>query len=99
MLGEEAPRFLTHSGELRARRLDRWIELDFPSLPPREEPAPAGLLEALGVAPVYTGTSRFDRIVELESEDAVRAVAPDFARLAAVDTRGVIVTAAGGDFD
>jgi predicted PhzF superfamily epimerase YddE/YHI9 len=102
VLGEEAPRFLTKSGELRARRRDDgWIELDFPALPPREEPAPAGLLDALGTAPVYTGTSRFDRLVELESEDAVRAVAPDFVRLAAVDTRGVIVTsrAAGDGFD
>jgi predicted PhzF superfamily epimerase YddE/YHI9 len=97
--GAGALRFLTRSGELPAARDGEWIELDFPALPPVEEPPPPGLLESLGVHPLATARSRFDRLVLLESEEAVRAVEPDFAALARVDTRGVIVTARGGPRD
>ena len=38
------------------------------------------------------GRNRFDYLLEVESEDAVRRVTPDFAALARVDARGVIVT-------
>jgi predicted PhzF superfamily epimerase YddE/YHI9 len=91
--------FLTRSGELRAARRGDLIELDFPSLPAAEEPPPQGLLEALGATARFAGRSRFDRLLELESEEAVRAVAPDFRALASVDTRGVIVTARGRRHD
>src|SRR5262249_32624708 len=42
----------------------------------------------------FVGRNRFDYLIEVESEAAVRAVRPDFARLAALEVRGVIVTAA-----
>jgi predicted PhzF superfamily epimerase YddE/YHI9 len=71
---------------------DGWVELDFPAEPAAPTDAPTELLRALGVAPHACGRNRFDYILELESEEAVRAVAPDFARLRAVETRGVIVT-------
>lgn len=99
-LGADAPaRFHTRSGLLTARRDDEGvIELDFPATPPTEAPAPEGLLEALGVEdPRTVARTRFDYLVELASADAVRAVAPDFARLRAVETRGVMVTAASDD--
>jgi predicted PhzF superfamily epimerase YddE/YHI9 len=85
--------FLTRSGELRALRRGELIELDFPALPPAEEQPPPGLVDALGVRPRSAHRSRFDRLLELESEEAVREVRPDFRALRAVDTRGVIVTA------
>jgi PhzF family phenazine biosynthesis protein len=43
------------------------------------------------------GRNRFDYLIELESQAAVEAVRPDFARLAAVEARGVIVTARSTD--
>jgi len=92
-------RFLTRSGELRAARCGNLIELDFPALPAAAEPPPPGLLDALGVEPRSTARSRFDRLLELGSEEAVRAVRPDFRALAEVDTRGVIVTARGSRHD
>src|SRR5215471_450154 len=63
--------FHTRSGVLTAERRGEWIELDFPSLP--EEPAtpPAELVPALGAAPVYVGKSRFDYLVEVESQDVL----------------------------
>lgn len=91
--------FLTRSGRLAAARKGDRIELDFPALPTTEEPPPPGLLEALGTGAVSTHRSRFDRLLELASEEAVRAVAPDFRALGKVDTRGVIVTARGHGHD
>ena len=91
---EEPARFHTRSGLLTAVRLGDWIEVNFPATPEEESPAPAGLLEGLGAAaPLYVGRSRFDDLVELDSEDAVRALRPDFGRLGAVSARGVIATA------
>jgi len=89
----ETARFATKSGELRASRRGELIELDFPSKP--EEPAepPENLLEALGVKPLYLGRNVFDYLLLLDSEDAVRAVVPNFALLRTVSVRGVIVTA------
>src|SRR5581483_422569 len=92
-----AVRFATRSGILSAARRGDLIELDFPLR--HEEPArPApGLLEALGVAPRYVGRSQFDYLVEVESEAALRQMTPDFQRLAAVQTWGVIVTSRPAD--
>ncbi len=94
--------FETRSGTLKAIRRDVRIEMDFPALPVRAEDAPPGMLEALGVAAQaarFVGTSRFDRLVEVESEEVVRDLQVDFARLAQVDARGVIVTARGAEYD
>jgi PhzF family phenazine biosynthesis protein len=85
-------RFHTKSGLLTADRAGDWIELDFPVK--REEPAaaPAGLARALGVEPTYVGKNQFDYLVEVDSEETVRKLAPDHSTLAALPVRGVIVT-------
>ncbi len=94
-LRPEAPaRFQTRSGLLTAVRRGDAVELDFPANPAEPCAAPDGLADALGAAPRFVGRSRFDYLVELENEAAVRATRPDFARLAALPVRGVIVTAA-----
>lgn len=96
--GDAAPedeiRFLTSSGLLTARRRGGWVELDFPSDPPRPVDPPGALMEALGVECLHLARGRFDYLAELESEEVVRALTPDLHRLRAVETRGVIVTAA-----
>ena len=98
----ESARFHTKSGLLTAAKRGDWIELDFPANPPTETPSPAGLLEALGLAATYVGRTRFDYLVEVESEDAVRSAAPDFPAVKKAPVRGVILTArsesAGADF-
>ena len=99
--GKQA-RFHTRSGLLTAQRRGEEIELDFPAKP--EEPAvpPLELPVALGVTPLYTGKSRFDFLVEVESEQVVRTLNPDFSLLKSLGIRGTIVTsrasAAGFDF-
>lgn len=98
--GEQA-RFHTLSGLLTAERRGEWIELDFPAEPAEDTVAPEGLLRALGVRPVHVGKNRFDYLVEVESEQFVRALQPELTLLATVPARGVIVTsrAASADFD
>jgi PhzF family phenazine biosynthesis protein len=90
-------RFSTRSGVLRAVRHGDDIELDFPLKPEEPAGAPPGLLEALGVSARYVGKNQFDYLVEVESEAALRAVAPDFKRLATLPVRGVIVTSRSAD--
>jgi PhzF family phenazine biosynthesis protein len=85
-------RFSTRSGLLTAVRRGEWIELDSPADPPEPTAPPAGLIEALGVEPRYVGRGRFDYLVEVDTEELLRGMKPDFARLATVETRGVIVT-------
>lgn len=85
-------RFHTQSGLLTAVWRDDWIELDFPATPDEPVDAPENLAEALGASPLYVGKSRFDYLVELDGEDAVRTLKPDFGRLRAMPARGVIVT-------
>jgi PhzF family phenazine biosynthesis protein len=90
-------RFSTRSGILKAIRHGDEIELDFPLKPEETADAPSGLLEALGVSAKYVGKNQFDYLVEVESEAALRALAPDFKRLAAVSVRGIIVTSTSAD--
>ena len=94
-------RFHTRSGLLTAARKGDWIELDFPSTPAEPTQAPPALIAALGVSPRYTGKSRFDYLIEVDSEQTVRGVRPDFSGLSKIPSRGVIVTSRSemDDFD
>jgi PhzF family phenazine biosynthesis protein len=89
---EETAEFHTLSGVLTAKRRGSLIELDFPLEPETEAETPAGLLESLAVTPLYVGKNRFDYIVEVDSEEIVRGLRPDFAVLKKVPARGVMVT-------
>ena len=88
----ERARFFTRSGLLSAALRGEEIELNFPSTPPTTASAPPGLAEALGVAPVSVARSRFDYLVEVDSEETVRNLRPDFTRLKELPVRGVMVT-------
>lgn len=98
---EETARFHTRSGLLTAVRRGDWIELDFPATPDEPVDAPPGLVESLGVTPRYVGRSVFDYLAELDSEDAVRALRPDFGIMKKIGARGVIATSrsTNPDFD
>jgi PhzF family phenazine biosynthesis protein len=89
--GEQA-RFHTRSGLLLAERKGEWIEMDFPAKAEEATSAPPGLLQALGVTAVYVGKNQFDYLVEVESEEMLRGMQPDFSLLLTVEARGVIVT-------
>ena len=98
----EQARFHTRSGLLTADLRGEWIEMDFPVTIEQPADAPARLGEALGLELGYVGLNRFDYLVEVESETAVRGLKPNFNLLGEIPVRGVIVTArsqtAGFDF-
>lgn len=94
-------RFESKGGPLFARAAADAIELDFPAEPPVPCAAPDGLLAALGVEARWFGRNRLDFFVEAKDASAVRALRPDFPRLATACSggRGVIVTSASDDPD
>jgi PhzF family phenazine biosynthesis protein len=97
--------FSTRSGRLTARLLEESgaesIVLDFPATPASEIAPPADLIAALGVTPRWSGKTRFDYLLELPDEAAVRGLVPDFTALRRLAVRGVMVTAraAAGPYD
>ena len=85
--------FHTRSGVLTADRRGRWIEMDFPATPAQAvAKTPKELTKGLGVELKYVGQSQFDYLVEVDSEETLRALKPDLTMLAKLPVRGVIVT-------
>jgi predicted PhzF superfamily epimerase YddE/YHI9 len=88
--------FETRSGALACTAEDGWVEMDFPADPaePIEITTPlrAGLP---GVTVRAVAQAVSDVLVEAASADEVRDLRPDFAAIAEVPGRGVIVTAPG----
>ncbi len=90
--GEQA-RFYTRSGLLTADRKGSWIEMNFPAKPEEPAAAPPNLGKALGITAMkYVGKNIFDYLVEVESEETVRNIKPDFTLLTTLPIRGVMVT-------
>lgn len=95
-------KFYTRSGVLVARRLEDWIELDFPLKPVRETTTPQGLIEALGIdKAVSIGKSDSNYVIEVDSPQVIRSLCPDFPRLTQIGHEGYIVTSLSDkpDFD
>jgi PhzF family phenazine biosynthesis protein len=93
----EVARFHTHSGLLTASRRGDHIWLDFPATPVSHMTPPKGLKQAIGVEARMVGRTVFDYLVEVDSEAALRSLAPDMNLIAAIPYRGVIVTAASAE--
>jgi PhzF family phenazine biosynthesis protein len=92
LAAHETARFYTLSGLLTATRSGEWIELNFPAIPEEATTPPAGLVEALGVTPVYVGKSNAQLLVQVVTDEQVRTLQPDFTVLKKLPVRGIIVT-------
>lgn len=96
--GRDAVSFETRSGTLGVKREGDMLVMDFPALPAKDVPMPAGLVDALGGKPV-----RFLRAIKnmavFETEADVRAIDPDFGYIAKMEGMGLIVTAPGDGSD
>ncbi len=91
--------FATQSGELIVSRDGDRLKMDFPSRPPVATPVADGMLEALGLTDiVFSGQSR-DWLIEVDSEETVAQLQPDFSTLATATEKAVIVTARGQQQD
>jgi PhzF family phenazine biosynthesis protein len=91
-------RFRAIAGDLRVTRENGLYALDFPSRPPARIEMSRELIEALGAEPDELWKSR-DHLAVFESEAHVRALRPDFKKLAAVDMYALIATAPGTSAD
>ena len=84
----------TKSGVLSARKKSVLITLDFPRDDVKElKSKKPDLAAALDVTPLYTGETKFDYFVVVDSAATVKNLKPDLQRLKKLLNRGVIVTA------
>lgn len=97
----QTARFMTRSGLLTAALRGDWIDMDFPAEPPEAALAPEELVQGLGLIPRFVGRNRMDYFVEVDSEETIRTLHPDFGLLARLEARGVIVTSrsSGSHYD
>ena len=91
---DKAARFHTRSGLLTCTRNGDWIAMDFPTQSTEPIVPPPELETALDAEPLWVGKNRSDFLVEVNSEQTLRALVPDMGHLAALEARGIIVTAA-----
>lgn len=94
-LGESSDvlRFSTRSGELRVRREEGRLAMDFPAKQPELVAVPDGLSQALGLERIEALYRTDDYVVVVEDESIIPGLSPDFTALAEFDVRGVAVTA------
>jgi PhzF family phenazine biosynthesis protein len=84
----------TKSGVLSARKKNALLILDFPRDNVKElKSKKPDLAAALGVTPLFTGETKFDYLVVVDTEATIKNLKPDFNRLKKLLNRGVIVTA------
>lgn len=93
---EEKAIFNTKSGKLIATKIGEWIEMDFPSRSVESADTPRSLIEALNIKPLptsqYIHSGELLYLIEVESEDEVKELTPDFGILKSEKARAIIVT-------
>ncbi len=93
--GRRSVTFLTRkAGPLTVTIQGDRMSMDFPARPPERMTPLAGLVEALGAEPSEVWAVG-NCLCVFETEGAVKALTPDFRKLAALDCIGVIATAPG----
>lgn len=97
----EQVHFHTRSGILTAEHRDGLIHLNFPALAYEPVSAPDALIEALGIVPKEVSKFGEKYLIEVETENEVRQMQPDFAALKKLPERGVTVTSLcqSGEYD
>lgn len=96
--GRDGVTFASRSGPLVVTRQGERLALDLPAYPSEPIETPPLLVEALGATPVETWLG-VKMMAVFAAEAEVRALAPDFARVARIEAFGVIATAPGESSD
>jgi PhzF family phenazine biosynthesis protein len=91
--------FHSRSGELKVKRRDDWLHLDFPTDTIREIPLTSELIECFDLKPRQAWRGKTDFMLIFENEEQVRNLKPDFNRIERLSARGIIVTANGNVTD
>ena len=89
--GEEV-RFHTLSGLLAAKKSGDWIELNFPTQPPKTIEPPEAILKAVDIHPSYCGKTNGKFLFEVANEEIVRNLQPDFSAIKNLTREDIIVT-------
>lgn len=93
-------RFLSgRSGMLTVTRQNGILTLNFPADQFVKIGLTADLAACFNLSPTEAFRGKTDLLLLFESEDQVKNLKPDLARIAAIDARGVIVTAKGDTVD
>ena len=91
--------FTSLSGELRVRKADELLELDFPSRMPRPVPFTTQMQQLVHGLPAQAYVDR-DLILVLEDEQSVRDYIPDYAAISALEGElGLFITAPSRTYD
>ena len=92
--------FESKSGVLSVRKTDGYLELDFPSRPPKKAVLPSSISEALNIQPQEIWQAR-DYLLVYNSEEEIKNIKPNTALLDLINTDpgGIIVTAKGEKVD
>ncbi|MBI3374323.1 MAG: PhzF family phenazine biosynthesis protein [Betaproteobacteria bacterium] len=90
--------FSTRSGNLIVTRDGGRLAMDFPARPGKPVAIAESLVSALGARPREAFLAR-DLLAVFDSESEVRALRPDFTRVASLDAFAVIVSAPGESVD
>jgi len=87
------------SGDLRVKREDEMLVLDFPSGFYESLNDPAGLTDALGKKPIETGRALDYLIAVYDDEDFIKNLKPDFLKLKLLQYHAIIVTSKSIEYD
>lgn len=95
---QDVIRFNSNSGELKVRKEEGRLVMDFPTSSLQEAQAPPFLEEAIGTSAqeLYRDT---DYLYVIENEEQLRNLEPNIRALEKADARGIIVTAPGEEYD
>ena len=85
--------FHTRSGILTSKKTATLIEMTFPAMYARPEEFDPELLTVFKINPLYVGKFEDKQLIEVENEQIVRSLDPDFNRLRQLDERAVVITA------
>ncbi|MBT3242033.1 MAG: PhzF family phenazine biosynthesis protein [Bacteroidetes bacterium] len=96
---EDIIKFSSRSGELLVSKKADRIILDFPADFCDPVEAPQGLFQAIGQEPLLCYQGKTDYLLIYQNQKVIENLKPDFAALAKVEARGIIVSAKGDAVD
>jgi PhzF family phenazine biosynthesis protein len=88
---QDAIQFNTLTGKLFARYKQGKVELDFPAFDTQKAPVQKNVNMALGIVPIFTGTTRTIYLIEVEDLETLKSINPNFSKLKEL-RRGFCVT-------
>ena len=91
--------FMSASGKLSVKRNDDLYELNFPIDNLIKIDLKEQVEDSIGVKPIETYIGDINLFAVLDSEDAIKALTPDFNKLIKLEGQGLIVSAQSNKYD